>query len=277
MSKLQNDSEQLYKEYASNLQHIDYSDDDDDKILENTKILRASKIAEALMNIVKCKFQIYQAILGFYRIVSTKLRKGFCFCEKVEKGTQLYHLSFNDKLIEENNGVLEPRYPLSANFKAVDSVEIFPKRTSFSSRIEEAVYGIWSQVAKHVEQDVNDDNVITVNIHVYEGIVDDNTTRIKEKYVEENVYEYHQTKEIPITSKIKIKYDGEYKLYFDKRKRLRVKLPNGKTDNNGFAFLRKEKIKCLVVAIWLPLCLLFYCFPCCFCNSFCDFFYLFRC
>lgn len=239
VSELQNDSEELYKEYI-NKKHTDSTDD---KQLENVKILRASKKAESLMEIVKCKFQIYQAILGFYRIVSTKLRTGFCFCEKVEKGTQLYHLSFNDKLVEDNSGILEPRYPLSANFKAVDSVEIFPKRTSFSSKIEEAVYGIWGQVAKHVEQDPNDDNVITVNIHVYEGIVDDNTTRIKEKYVEENVYEYHQTKEIPITSKIKIKYGGEYKLYFDKRKRLRVKLPNGKTDNNGFAFIRKEKIK----------------------------------
>lgn len=197
-----------------------------------------------LQQVITAKFQTYQAIVGFYRIISSRLNKGFGFTEPVKDNEKLYHLSFDDELVEKYDGVLSPRVPDSAHFKDVTTTQILPNRTSFSADIAGCSVGLMFR-AKDYLKHANSKELFFVTA-LYRGIPnalpDKPTMKVKAVYAKETIDEYDGSKEIPITSEIKIEKVGYVKVYLNRKKATEVKLTSGQKFNWGLLYSRHEMI-----------------------------------
>lgn len=198
-----------------------------------------------MIAVLVAKFKIYQSIIGFYRMVSYELNQ-FTFDEPCPKGLTLYHLSFDGELVRKNNGMLDPRYPTSANFKSTDSAEIFPKRTSFSPTVESCYYGIFDYVMSNgLYYPLRTSPRIRerfIEVFLYEGIWDDKVRKIKDEYMLESVFEYTLSKEIAITTPIKFNKLGKIRITFDNSTIKYQRNPNGSFKNDVRKFVGYEFI-----------------------------------
>lgn len=123
----------------------------------------------------------------------------------VDPSQQLYHLSLDDNLGKESK-VLYPE--LSKN----SLTEYLPKRVSFSPSIASCVPGIHHHLTPpdRVENGV----YIKENVYVYIGVTDTNTRRLKDELLSLTLSDYLYTKEICITTPIKIRKLSKIRLYY---------------------------------------------------------------
>lgn len=178
----------------------------------------ATLIFEYLFKNYKAQLATYSSLLSIYRGVSKQIFNGDMFTEKYKPKGTLYHLSLNDQLADK----LYPRQPdsLQKDFKH-KWFQILPKRVSFSPSIKGAVYGIPTTLKSNLK--LTKDKVKYIDLFVYEAIPDKETRMVKEKYMQQSIFEWNYTHEIAITTPIAIKKVLKIRVYFkDKFKTIRT-------------------------------------------------------
>lgn len=207
------------RDIEKELKKLDVGDNSGESVTlnERKEKLRDLKfILEALLGITMYKYMTYQAIVGFYRMVSVELNSGVAFSEPCPKGLKLYHLSRNGNL----GHILEPRTPDSAKpFKAHKSIEILPKRISFAPTVEGCYYGMIQWLDNrdyHVNPD--NENEAYIDLNLYRAILDDESMKIKDVYMRDTIIDYSLTKEVALTTDTYIKPEGIIRIYVDATK-----------------------------------------------------------
>lgn len=163
---------------------------------------------DAKFNLLRGRVAVAHSLLGFYRGLYSELRKGSVFNTPAPQNMKLVHLSPDGEL----DPILNPRQPKRIKDFKIKDTQILPKRVSFSPSIKEAVYGIPMEVSLVSPPSKGDK---TVDLFVYEPIIEKDTMMIKEKYMKTNVQEWKYTHEVAITTPVKVKKTMLVRLYFD--------------------------------------------------------------
>lgn len=165
---------------------------------------------QAMFYTVRHKLYVFLSLVFFYRTTFSLLRKGEVFTERCPMNQKLIHLSYDENL----KSPLEPRYPRNESIREVIQSEdqILPKRISFSPSIEESLYGIPYGIKTHLDYNQNG---ASTDVFVYQGIVDSNTLKVKDKYTKQTIGEWNYSHEIAITTKIHVKKIGKVRIHFD--------------------------------------------------------------
>ena len=189
----------------------------------------------AIFILLRSKLAVSHSFLGLYRGIYTELRKGSVFNTPVPQNLKLVHVSKNGELDE----TLFPRQPrILGNYKN-HYYQILPKRVSFSPSIKEAIYGIPLEVGRASEFS---DKVNTLDLFVYEPIIEKDTMMIKEKYMKTSVLEWKYTHEVAITTPVKVKKKALVRVYFDKDKMEDIVSTFGGTEHNWINVIRNMQV-----------------------------------
>lgn len=189
----------------------------------------------AIFILLRSKLAVSHSFLGLYRGIYTELRKGSVFNTPVPQNLKLVHVSKNGELDE----TLFPRQPrILGNYKN-HYYQILPKRVSFSPSIKEAIYGIPLEVGNASEFS---DKVNTLDLFVYEPIIEKDTMMIKEKYMKTSVLEWKYTHEVAITTPVKVKKKALVRVYFDKDKHEDIVSTFGGTEHNWINVIRNMQV-----------------------------------
>lgn len=189
----------------------------------------------AIFILLRSKLAVSHSFLGLYRGIYTELRKGSVFNTPVPQNLKLVHVSKNGELDE----TLFPRQPrILGNYKN-HYYQILPKRVSFSPSIKEAIYGIPLEVGNASEFS---DKVNTLDLFVYEPIIEKDTMMIKEKYMKTSVLEWKYTHEVAITTPVKVKKKALVRVYFDKDKMEDIVSTFGGTEHNWINVIRNMQV-----------------------------------
>lgn len=119
---------------------------------------------------------------------------------------RLLHLSFNDNL----PSTLYPRQPagyIKPQGEPGLYYENLPERISFAPTIQQCFNAIYFNI-KHLFEYSKKYNS-SIKMFVYEGISDSNTTFISKDILKTELWDYHITEEIAVTSPITIKKIAE--------------------------------------------------------------------
>ena len=168
---------------------------------------------------MKTTFLVYQCLVFYIKSILSEVMKKDVFIEPFLKTNRskkpLLHLSVNELTVDE----LHPRYPengLELDVRGDYERELLPKRVSFSPSIEEAVKGIHHYVSEKIltKQKANRD----IDVYVYEGIPDENTFVVKEKYAKKLIFDWEDTHEVVVVKNpIKIKKIGRARIQLKSR------------------------------------------------------------
>lgn len=211
--------EDIVDTYTDELNRLPPSEsfENNEERIENIKKARAiqDKLAYANSRIMTnmAKIQVYITITNFFRATMGLLRKGDVFGEPYKNQGPLLHVSTNGELSHE----LTPRFPgdmseHDARQLAYD--EILPKRISFANTVKECVSGIVHHVKEGTKYDEDKKQSYLV-LYVYEGIPDQNTVIMKEKYVKRLISDWSVTHEVvAIRNNVKIKKKEKIKVWF---------------------------------------------------------------
>lgn len=204
--------------------------DELDKLRKNNAIIMTSTmngmrtehyIAKLVreLTMMKTTFSVYQCLLLYIKSLISETKKKDIFTVPFFKSSQrtskLCHLS----LEELTSDTLIPRYPGNKGELLTRSEyqrEILPKRVSFSPTVKEAIYAIHQHFHPHYSEDKDKRNYI--DCYYYEGIPDENTLVVKEKYAKKTIMDWKYTREIVVVKNpIQVKKMGKIRIYFKKK------------------------------------------------------------
>nr|DAP10437.1 MAG TPA: hypothetical protein [Caudoviricetes sp.] len=200
-------SDQLHRLESNNPSVDDYEEIKGPFQLHIPKVARKTEA-------MKTTFLVYQCLVFYIKSILSEVMKKDVFIEPFLKTNRskkpLLHLSVNELTVDE----LYPRYPENkSEFEARKSYEreILPKRISFSPSIEEAVHGIHHYVSDKML--TKPDGSRYIDVYIYEGIPDENTFVVKEKYIKKLIFDWEYTHEIVVVKNpIKIKKIGRARI-----------------------------------------------------------------
>lgn len=167
---------------------------------------------------MKTVFSVYQCLLLYIKSLISETKKKDIFTVPFFKSSQrtskLCHLS----LEELTSDTLIPRYPGNKGELLARSEyqrEILPKRVSFSPTVEEAIYAIHQHIEGKYKTDENERYYI--DCYYYEGIPNEDTLVVKEKYAKKTIMDWKYTREIVVVKNpIQVKKMGKIRVYFKK-------------------------------------------------------------
>lgn len=174
-----------------------------------------------LSDILKVAYFPVYALLQqqrFYFTVIGELEKAVAdMVVPVPADTKLYHVSNNGGLHElyPNTGMLHPKLPDTG------TNQLLPARTSFSPTVENCFIGVPKYFSSFSTQDITvrpptkssaDHSII---LYLYEGIPDNDTKMIKEEIMRLAVGEELFSKEVAITTPIKLKKMGKIRVDYN--------------------------------------------------------------